>query len=412
MTTRRQLAIAICTLLRAATAAADDWDSSGQIRVLQENSSASATGPAAAAKQLVPGLISIPTRSLVSEAEYHLNGHGLHAIATLHAQTPADGQASATGWVNELYQDINAGELQFSVGKKIVSWDVGYGFRPNDVVQQEQRRMLISSTLTGRPLAMAEWFSADSALSLVWVNPAQGASDDNAREQALAARWYQRSGSAELYGFARYGRDSHASLGAAAAWVADESTELHASWRYQQQTSVLSYQDDALLAGSAPWQQTWRPHAQQMLAGLSYTTASQDSYLLEYWWDGAAVSQQQWTDWNRRNLALTQLAIRPGLLLPAAANLAWQNTGLQAGSNLHRQNLYLRWSRTAGAWQTAADMLWTPEDRGRIVTLSLAWQGDRWHIDAGLRLYGGPASAIYSQLPVSRSAYLGATWSY
>ena len=26
---------------------------------------------------------------------------------------------------------------QWSAGKKVLSWDVGYGFRPNDVVQQE-----------------------------------------------------------------------------------------------------------------------------------------------------------------------------------------------------------------------------------------------------------------------------------
>ena len=65
-------------------------------------------------------------------------------------------------------------------GKKVVGWDVGHGFRPNDVVQQETRRTLLSATPEGRPLLQLEHFGAESALSLVWVNPQRVNADDDA----------------------------------------------------------------------------------------------------------------------------------------------------------------------------------------------------------------------------------------
>lgn len=396
----------------SATAMADGWDSSGQFRLLQQNNQGNTEGPAAVANRLQPGLLSFDNSELSAEAEFRLSGHGLHGIATVHGQRPLNGTANPTGWINELYQDFGTDVWQFSVGKKIVSWDVGYGFRPNDMVQQEQRRMLVSSTLSGRPLALAEWFSADSALALVWVNPAEGRNSDSVREQALAARWYQRNGSLDLYGFARYGRDSHASIGSALAWVADESSEFHASWRYSEAQPSVTYAGTQTLAYSAPWQNSWNRHVQQLLLGFSYTTAAQDSYLVEYWWDGAAASQHEWRSWLQRNQLLQGLADNPALRYPTAANLAWQTGGLQSSGSLHRQNLYLRWSRSSGAWQTAADYLWTPEDRGHVASLSLGWQGDRWHFDGGLRHYGGPSNALYSQLPLGGSAYLAATWSF
>jgi hypothetical protein len=42
-------------------------------------------------------------------------------------------------------------------------------------VQQEQRRTLVSQPLQGRPVLMAEQFGAESAWSLVAVNPTTGA---------------------------------------------------------------------------------------------------------------------------------------------------------------------------------------------------------------------------------------------
>ncbi|MBP6251327.1 MAG: hypothetical protein KA387_01160 [Rubrivivax sp.] len=67
---------------------------------------------------------------------------------------------------------MEAGAWAFSAGKKVLGWGVGYARRPNDVVQQEVRRRSLSGTSPqGRPLLQAEYFDADSAYSLVRVNP-------------------------------------------------------------------------------------------------------------------------------------------------------------------------------------------------------------------------------------------------
>jgi len=76
------------------------------------------------------------------------------------------------------------------------------------MIQQEKRQTFITSTLIGRPVAMAEYFNADSSLALVWVNPDHGASTDATVEQAFAARAYHHAGSLDIYGFARYGQET------------------------------------------------------------------------------------------------------------------------------------------------------------------------------------------------------------
>jgi hypothetical protein len=94
-----------------------------------------------------------------------------------------------------------------------------------------------------------------------------------------------------------------------------------------------------------------------------------------------------------------------------AANLAWSATPWQA-PQLRRDNLLLRLSLTHEAWQPALDLLYTPADRGRSLTATLAWQGDRLKLEAGWRTYGGPSGALLARLPLRRSGYLLASHAF
>ena len=127
-------------------------------------------------------------------------------------------------------------------------WDVGYAFRPNDVVEQEPRRLLLETTPEGRPLVSAERFDANTAWAFVLVNPTHSRSARFAEEPAFAARVYRRDGAVDWHGFARIGGRTGASVGAAAAWVATESIELHASARYLQRADSLALDGDAVAA--------------------------------------------------------------------------------------------------------------------------------------------------------------------
>ena len=118
---------------------------------------------------------------------------------------------------------------------------------------------------------MAERFDADTAWSVVWVNPTQQAFATGAQEAALAARAYWHSGAVDWHVFARQGERSGASLGIAASWVASDALELHASvrgdqqliggtWTNAQQISLLVEAWPKNMYARVSWQhERWQP---------------------------------------------------------------------------------------------------------------------------------------------------------
>lgn len=385
---------------------------SGQLRLQSNLPRANANGPMAQANRLQSGTLTEPHHSTVLQAELRAAGNNWRAMATLQSPALDASNHSGSAWVNELVASHDVGLWQLSVGKQIVSWDVGYAFRPNDVVQQENRRSLFANTLEGRPLLMAEHLDADTAWSLVRVNPGKSSDQTGGDEPAWAARLYQRQGAVDWHGFARYGTHTGASVGAAAAWVAGDALELHASAGFMRHAQ-RPQRDPATpdLALSDPWQTT-RSSATQALLGGTWTHASQISVLLEAWWDGAAQSDAQWRDWQARNQRLASLS---ALGLPASAlagNLAWQAQALVAASSLQRRNLYARLSWEYEAWQPALDVLYHPADGGRMWSASLLWTGDRVQAQAGVRLNSGPADSVMRQLPTRRQVYFSGVWPF
>jgi hypothetical protein len=59
--------------------------------------------------------------------------------ALLAHERPAGGSGRDASRLNELHAAWDLGAWQLAAGKKVLGWDVGYAFRPNDVVQQEAR---------------------------------------------------------------------------------------------------------------------------------------------------------------------------------------------------------------------------------------------------------------------------------
>ncbi len=400
------LQIVAAALTAPTQALAQDW--SAQLRARSEHRGANLQGPLAGPQGSTQGL----------DAELRGQWRGLNAALALRQEQGGEAEekrSSSSATLNELYANADLGAWQLSAGRKLLSWDVGYAFRPNDMVAQEERRTLLSSQVRGRPLLAAEHFDADTAWSLVWVNPLkqEGRRGD---EQALAGRVYQRLGSLDLHGFARWGQHSGPSLGAALAWVATDSQELHASLRLARRDhALLLNQPDAssLLQRQSPWREGLRGSHAQALLGLSWTGENRLSLLAEAWWDGNALSPQDWRDWQRRTQQLR--ALPPGAAVPPqalAANLAWQAQAFGSGSSLQRSNVFLRLSWSEDGWSPALDCLYHPADGGRIWTASLTWQGDRLRADAGLRHYGGPAGAVLAQLPQRRQGYAALSWAF
>lgn len=386
---------------------------SGQVRAQWDDVHANTAGPLAAAHGAQAGMAALPVNGVILETELRASAKSINAVLTLQQQRN-DGQAiNNRAWVNELFASIDAGAWQFSAGKKIVSWDVGYGYRPNDMVQRETRRTLVSSTPEGRPMLLAEHFDADTAWSLVAVNPSASMNARGAQEPALAARLYQRFGAADAYGFARLGARTGASAGAALAWVATEALELHSTLRYSKQVDSQSIDPNTIaLVAQNPWQQSTAQKVTQWLIGGTWTSPSQLSLLTEVWWDGSAPSDAQWNNWSQRNHQLSALAALGAPAAAVAGNQAWQAQSLGLSQNLRRSNVFVRLSWQKDPWKPSLDLLYTPADQGRVVTAALTWQGDRMQVQGGVRVVGGPAAAVLAQLPAKQLAYVALTWTF
>jgi hypothetical protein len=392
----------------------------GEWRARFEDRCVSMLGPQAAANRLQPDTTAVPADLWVTEAELRhtlqgrLAGQALSLGTNLlaRAEREANGATADASRVNELHASADLGAWQASAGKKVVGWDVGYGFRPNDVVQQELRRTLFGATPEGRPLLQLERFGADSAATLVWVNPQRRAdvTERGAGESALAWRGYRRFGAADGYAFARWGKHTRSSIGAAVSWVATDPLELHGSARWLRHYDGWRFDpaSNETLLRANPWQQATLGHAAMALIGLNWTGASQQSVIAEVWFDGTALSGHQWTRWRSRNDALHRVGLPPA---PAAGNLAWQATPFSA-ANLRRENVYLRLAWQPDKWTWAIDALIHPEDGGVLATASAQWQGDRWRFNAAWRQAAGARESILRQLPTRRTALLAATWAF
>ena len=413
------ITLALCGV--AAGAAADPAPlPSGELRGRWDALDPNTQGPLAAAQRLNPALAAATADA--ATAEWLLRHHGTLVLGGqpvgLSAEWLAWQQRSAGGAVegdlrfNELQASIEQGAWGFSAGKKVVAWDVGFGFRPNDVVQREARRSLLAQPLEGRPLLQAEHFGAHSATTLVWVNPQHSRPDLGeglgADEAALALRHYRRDGALDSHGFARWGEHTGASLGAAAAWVADEAWALHGSVRWGQRRDGPKAAPLAAgqLARSNPWQSATLGAAVQALVGLQWTGEAQQSLLFEAWHDGTAPSDAAWGLWQQRNRTL---AASPAPAAARAGNLAWQ-AGAFDSVNLRQDSLFLRLAWQPGRWTWSVDALLHPADGGHTLSANGQWQGERWRFNAALRAYGGPADAVLAQLPRRRAGVLAAAW--
>ena len=398
-------------------ARADDPNLDGTVRLYRIGRTVGDTGPLAQANALQLGTAGVDGSVAGVQVELRTSANvgavQVHASATLQTQQTQGSASETQSRFNEAYAAGQAMGWQWSAGKKVVSWDVGYAFRPNDMVQQEVRRTLASEALQGRALLMAEHFDADTAWSVVWVNPTQERAGTGAQEAAVAARLYQHHGALDWHAFARHGEHTAASLGAAASWVASDALELHASVRaYRHMDTLASGVTGAAPSLADPWRATLSGAGQQVLVGGTWTSESQMSLLVEAWHDDTALTDRQWRDWTARNHALPTWLPKGVSAAAVAGNLAWQGKAFGVSNSLRQDNLFVRLSRQQDRWLTALDVLYTPADQGTVTTASVVWSGERFKLETGVRAHGGPGDAVVRQLPVQWQGYAVVTWAF
>ncbi|OQY55184.1 MAG: hypothetical protein DRR08_12695 [Candidatus Parabeggiatoa sp. nov. 2] len=345
------------------------------------------------------------------EFEGHYQQGGFNLLASAIMTQLENTKPDYDTLLNELYYDTEIAGQELSFGKKIMSWGVGYGFRPLDVVQREDRRLLYSSTLEGVPLIAWDYFADNGdAFTLAYINPLRGQNDDHLDEESLAMKYYSLWDNIDVHAVARLSKHNKGEAGLGFAHVVNDALEWHGSvlyqYRYHKRLNRLTEQGSPILATDNPMQQNVFNHGINALLGFTWTHSSGLSLLGEVWFDESAYSKTQWD--NLRQLTESQLRQLETGTVPEAA--IYNNIGASSQffsqPNLLQQNLLLRLSHDGETTDTALDWLYTPEDGGWVLTASLKHERNRQNFELGLRTFGGRADSAYSAVPEDLMIYL------
>ena len=349
----------------------------------------------------------------------------LNLLATVTASGQQGAKPDARFVAHEAYADFTLGGERFTVGRKVLSGDVGYAFRPIDVLQRETRLQLAPPPLTGIPMVSWDNFGADSAWSVVFTNPGHGPGNAGSTanfgrdDSAIALKGYLHAGGIDLHGIARRSARNGIELGAAFSAVPDEAIEVHGSLLTQQRGEKRV----PLAAGATPAQLLDSEQAlrvertgglRRALLGATWTAENGLSAMAEAWWDGSANTAEDWRRLAANATARNALRGLPGVPDIAVFGANAASTRLFEQGNLARRGLLARlaWTEPAGGWSLAADLLASLEDGGRNLTLSAAHAADTWRVDAGLRFNGGKAGSAFGLLPDRRAAFVSVSIAY
>ncbi len=362
--------------------------------------------PAEEALFSLPGAYAVvPHRQWQNDATLRCRIRGWRMSGGGYTDT-AESQGQAV--LYELYDDFPAAGLDWTVGKKVLAWGVGYGFRPLDVIQREQRLADRPRDLEGVPLLAGEYFTARSTWTLVWANRLavnDGTITPAANEVALRYYASRRGVDVYLIGHQVAGGATSAGVGFATVW--GTQLEWHASARYLSQYAALQRDPDApRLSQTDPLREVTETNAVQWLAGGRWSWANGVSALIEAWYDGTGYTLSQWR--GLRDVAQRQR----GLLetgAPAAAvynNLRWESR-IYARSTLRGQVL-IRLDFTGERVFPSADLLWTPADGGLVYRVVADYEVNRYlRVFATWRGMGGRAGSVYAEGPVRWTVLAG-----
>jgi hypothetical protein len=340
-----------------------------------------------------------------TRAEGELRGRA-GPISLLATETATRFQGSDTTsamTVNEAYASFGSGELRGTAGRKILSGDVGYGFRPIDVIQREPRLQVLPPALVGVDHVSIEHFTAERAVSVILANPGNSHAGDPKDDGSLALRYYQRLGKADLHGVARFSDRFGVEAGPALSAVPNESLELHGSFLWMKRAERTAPSDGGNFPdpGSALTTETV-DHVWKALAGFTWTHEKGFSFLGEAWWDGTAPGA---ADWQRLAAQAAQL----NAFALAASTRIFQQPNLARRTALAR----MAWTDPSGSgWTASVDMLRSLDDRSYSATAAIAWEADRLRIDAGVRRYGGRPDSAYGLLPERGLLFAGASLAF
>ncbi len=331
------------------------------------------------------------------------------AIAT---QQLDGSHAHGKGIINELYVDFSMADLEASVGKKVVSWGVGYGYRPLDVIQRETRQALRTFDLEGVPILQLESFTATSAITAIiaqrvrfdGMHPQVGGYEGALKYSGLLA-------DTDVHVLLYHRQGEGVSMGAGVSTIFGVHLAWHGSVRYlPSYTSLqhkLSGQDPTLLRESNVFTAQQQQHGLLALLGASWTWASGCSLMLEAWHDDTAWTHGQWQELFRIN-AIQRQQLSLGAPEQAVYGNINANSRAYSQQNLLKDTLFMRLAYDGDQLDPNVSVLYTPADGGMVFTASADYDwSEAVLLFASVRLMGGKANAAYSNAADRRQLFVG-----
>jgi len=348
---------------------------------------------------------------LQQEVELRAAAQGISLVATGRSTAMEHTEPDNELVVNELYYETTIWGQRLSGGKKIVSWDVGWGFRPLDLIQQENRRAIFNSTLEGVPFVAWERFDETAAWTVLLANPGRRQAESPRDDESLAAKLYLRREQTDWHTVLRASERNKWEAGVAMMQVSEEGREWHGSIlyqsRYEKMLNRLADQSGIPLSATDPVKVHTLRDGTKALLGMTWTGISGVSVLGEAWYDKSAYSRSEWK--SVADLARRQSSLLGATGIPEAAvrgNIAYSLRYFDR-ANLLQQNLLLRvlYKGESGTIEPAVDYLYTPQDRGWVATVSAGFEGNRYRrlaakeIRNRLKLVADDAMHIRHEVP-------------
>lgn len=353
----------------------------------------------------------VPERTGRGDIEMRLQAGGLNAQYTVRQETSDVESSQLSGITNQIYYDSDLHDgFGWTIGRKVMSWGVGFGFKPLDVIQRENRRSVNQPTLVGVPLVAVQKVTADSSWTLVWTDPGASDGKNGEKDSGVSLHWFQLTENNDRYAVIRLSSSHQVEAGVGGTWVLNDEVSIYGAGlyehRYEKTLNTLT-ENAGLFAGADPMVAQSRQHGSRSVAGVQWTGATGWSLLAEAWYDSRAYSKKEWQDLNE----LTARQLAAASMVPAVAlatNVAWSSQAFLP-SNLLRENLLTRlsWDSRNG-FTPYAEWLVTPRDGGQVLTVGALLEGDKQKLSIGFRQIGGPANSAYRLAPFQRM--LWAEW--
>lgn len=309
--------------------------------------------------------------------------------------------------------------VDITLGKARVDWGVGYGYRPLDIIKPYRTNPVGIQVEEGAGVAAASYFDANGEWTLIYADSSwttqQGSELDQLNEQqGVGIRRYGLAGDSEWQGIVYYDNVRRGLVGGSWVTVLDDAWEFHTSAAYQKEYFSFRVPDSL----REPVISDKKDNGLQALAGLTWTSESGQSVILEYWYDSRSWGYGQWQQAYRNAEQIDASGLPAGLRHAYAQPLQHVN--------LVSHNVMFHWTLDPVAWQhwdwsrnvswlqnvkPTFDVLFSPQDKGAIMTQWLEYSvldtGDvQFDVEIAARFLTGDKQSVYRNLSDKRMILL------